>query len=356
MPFLVHLDYSCVMPTLNAMTLPRPKHWQEFEDIVLASYKLAWASPSLQKNGRPGQKQAGVDIYGPDNIGRPTGIQCKRYDTLSLSVVKGEIANASAFKGQLSMLYIATTADHDAKLQQEVRMMSDARVAAGDFAVGLLFWEDVEAGLYLNTAILKTFYPQISIPQQTTADRSRLLAALELGFYGPFLWQYVLLTFGEIGEMAHTEGDTVEVVLRIVEERAGHLLAPTDAQPVLESIREIRRGAYEGPRDDAAWAQVEAHARRIANRISNVSSLLPMSEGGMLDVGIGLGRVEHDVDGVPSKSYVNNLKQSLRAILPPSSTTALDAKFRAAARKRWGYQWANVIRSWIDRELRYGSW
>lgn len=344
------------MPTLNAMTLPQPKHWQEFEDIVLASYRLAWASPTLQKNGRPGQKQSGVDIYGPDNLGRRTGIQCKRYETLSLAVVKAEIANAAKFKGQLSTLFIATTADHDAKLQQEVRILSDARVAAGDFAVGLLFWEDVVAGLYLNAATFKTFYPQISIPQENNADRSRLLAALELGFYGPYLWQYVLLTFGEIGEMAHTEADTVEVVLRIVEERASQLLAPTDAQPVLDSVREIRRGTYEGDRDDAAWAQVEAHARRVANRISNASSLLPMAEGGMLDVGVGLGRVEHDVDGLPTKGYITNLKQSLRAILPASSSTTMDAKFRAAAKMRWGYRWANAIRSWIDRELRYGSW
>lgn len=345
-----------VMPTLNAMTLPQPKNWQEFEDIVLAAYRLAWASPSLQKNGRPGQVQNGVDIYGPDDIGRRTGIQCKRYDKLSFDVVKAEIANAEKFTGHLSTLYIATTADHDAKLQKEVRIISDARVAAGDFAVGLLFWEDVVSGLYLNTAILKAFYPQIVIPQASDADRARLLAALELGFYGPYLWQYVLLTFGEIGEMAHTEPDTVEVVLRIVEERANQLLAPIDAQPILDSVREIRRGTYEGSRDAAAWGQVEAHAKRVANRIFNASSLLPISEGGMLDVGVGLGRIEHEVDGVPPKTYVTNLKQTLRAILPASSAAALDPKFRAAAKKRWGYEWANVIRSWIDRELRYGGW
>ncbi|MEZ0496790.1 hypothetical protein [Sphingomonas sp. IW22] len=113
------------MPTLNAMTVPQPKNWQEFVDIVLASYRLAWSSLTLQKNGRPGQKQAGVDIYGPDEIGRRVGIQCKCYDTPSLAVVKSEIDNAGKFERQLSTLYIGTTADHDAKLQQEVRILSD---------------------------------------------------------------------------------------------------------------------------------------------------------------------------------------------------------------------------------------
>ena len=37
----VRLHYIRVMPTLNAMTLPQPKNWQEFEDIVLAAYRLA---------------------------------------------------------------------------------------------------------------------------------------------------------------------------------------------------------------------------------------------------------------------------------------------------------------------------
>ncbi len=344
------------MPTLNAMILPRPKNWQEFEDIVLASYKLAWSSPQLTKNGRGGQDQAGVDIYGPDEIGRRVGIQCKRYATLSLKVVKAEIKNAEKFVGTLSTLYVATTADHDSKLQQEIRILSDERVAQGRFAVGVLFWEDVQSGLFLNPAILKTHYPQITLPQADGVDRSRLLAALELGFYGPFLWRYVELTFGEIGEMAHTEPDTVEVVLRIVEERASQLLAPVDAQPILESVMAIRHGTYGSTRDQATWALVQFHARRVENRIKNASSLLVMAEGGMLDAGIGLGRIEHYADYNPPKAFTTNLKQSLSAILPEGSGKALEARFRAAAKTNAGYRWANIIRSAVDREIRYGPW
>jgi hypothetical protein len=95
---------------------------------------------NASENGRPGQKQQGVDIFGPDEIGRPAGIQCKRYKAaLTLKTVTDEITNAENFKQRLSALFIATTTDHDAKLQEQVREISDKRVAEGRFAVALLF-------------------------------------------------------------------------------------------------------------------------------------------------------------------------------------------------------------------------
>jgi hypothetical protein len=86
-----------------------------------------------QENGRAGQKQDGVDIYGPDDIGRPVGIQCKRYKPpLELAHVTADVDKAGKFKGQLTTLFVATTADYDAKLQQQVRLLSDKRVAQGN--------------------------------------------------------------------------------------------------------------------------------------------------------------------------------------------------------------------------------
>ena len=59
---------------------------------------LRWKSTTLQKNGRLGQKQNGVDVYGADEIGRPVGIQCKRYKPpLELKHVMDEIGKAEMF-------------------------------------------------------------------------------------------------------------------------------------------------------------------------------------------------------------------------------------------------------------------
>ncbi len=50
------------------MELPQPKNWQEFECLVLDALTQKWKSPNLQKIGRLGQKQHGIDIYGPDDL------------------------------------------------------------------------------------------------------------------------------------------------------------------------------------------------------------------------------------------------------------------------------------------------
>ena len=114
------------MPTIQSMELPVPRSWQDFETMVCDAQAQRWKSTTLQKNGRPGQRQNGVDIYGPDDVGRLVGIQCKRYKPfLTLKHVTDEVGKAETFEGQLTTLFIATSAAYDAKLQQQVRLLSN---------------------------------------------------------------------------------------------------------------------------------------------------------------------------------------------------------------------------------------
>jgi hypothetical protein len=64
----------------------------------------------------------------------------KRPSWAKVKDVEEEITKAKNFRGQLSALFLATTAEHDARLQEKVRLLSDQRVAQGEFAVALLFW------------------------------------------------------------------------------------------------------------------------------------------------------------------------------------------------------------------------
>lgn len=345
------------MPTIHSMSLPLPKNWQDFEDLVLAALGLRWKSTTLQKNGRPGQKQHGIDIYGPDDIGRRVGIQCKKYKgALDIKVVLAEIANAEKFKGRLSALFIATTADHDSKLQQEVRQLSDKRVATDQFAVSLLFWDDIIASLALNPAVVKSFYPQIQLSAHTEIDRDRLLAALEVGYYGPYLWEYVELTFGEVGQMANADPDTVDVILRIIEQRAAQLLAPADANVILESIKHLRSGCYTTKkRSRTTWQIVKEHAKRVADRVKSASSLLPIVEGNMLETGVTLGHIYHHVDDRPDKHLRDDLRRRLSSLLPETSQPTVDQKFVDAAKVKSGYAWAPRIYTCLDREIRWAA-
>ena len=88
---------AAIMPTISSSNIPTPKSWGEFEDIVLAAAKLRWNATDFFRNGRQGQKQDGVDVWGHDDD-RHIGIQCKNtIDGITLSVIKKEMTNAGAF-------------------------------------------------------------------------------------------------------------------------------------------------------------------------------------------------------------------------------------------------------------------
>ena len=50
-----------------------------FESLCLYLWKDIWQDSGAQKNGRRGQKQDGVDIFGREK-GQLIGVQCKQKD------------------------------------------------------------------------------------------------------------------------------------------------------------------------------------------------------------------------------------------------------------------------------------
>jgi hypothetical protein len=347
-------DIYTFMPTVQSMHLPLPQHWQDFETLVRDAQAVKWNSPTLEKNGRPGQEQHGVDIYGPDYLGRPVGIQCKRFKgPLKLDVVLDEISNAEAFKGFMTTLYLATTADHDSKLQEQVRLRSEKRAKEGKFAVGLLFWDEIVSGLVLNPAVLKAHYPQLTISSTGALDRERTLAALELGYYGADLWEYVQLVYGECGWMAQTDPDELIATIRILEHRTHQLLSSQDAKPLLESLSDTRDGCLAKKTRDSDWEPVEGYAKRASSRIQKASSLLPLAESNALEVGLQLGRIYHYIDDLPEDSLRKRVELRVRQVLGSGSDDAVSEGFMASEKLTSGYQWAMHIKGLVDREVRY---
>jgi hypothetical protein len=119
------------MPTLNSIALPPPREWSEFEDLCCDLWRLIWSDPNAQKNGRTGQSQKGVDIYGYPQGGTDIeALQCKATNWwrqgqhLTQKDIEAEIAMAMTFKPRLSRLIITTTAPRDATLQETVRTLS----------------------------------------------------------------------------------------------------------------------------------------------------------------------------------------------------------------------------------------
>ena len=159
------------MVTFISMLLTPPKSWDEFEDMCKSSFQLRWSNPNLNRHGRSGQRQDGVDVYGDDSLGRFVGIQCKNtVSGISTATIDDELLKAEKFRPKLTVLYIATTAPRDVSIQRYVRTLNDARQLKGLFPVDVVFWEDISFDLSKDPAVLKMYYPQMFERHQPTRE------------------------------------------------------------------------------------------------------------------------------------------------------------------------------------------
>lgn len=346
------------MTSIYSLEVPKPKNWQDFEAIALDALRLRWNSPDLSANGRPGQKQKGVDIFGPDDIGRRIGVQCKRYaKPLKFELVKAEVENSDAFEPALNTIYIATTQDRDAKLQMEVRLYSDKRVAAGKSAVGLLFWDDIVGGLGMNPSTFKSHYPNFALAEAHAFPRDRLLAALNLGYYGGHLWTYAKLIHGEFGWMANTDPDEFQIVLGIVRQCSISFLPASERDAVSDSLDEIIAVMNtEDVLSRGDWEMIETLCNRVSRRLVSLSSVAIL-ESNTLEVGRRLGAIDHGQDDEVSTAESSEMKRQVDAILPSECAKKTAAKFAEAGIMKYpyGYRWAPKIFAYVSQEIRFAN-
>lgn len=132
-----------------AKTIPKPRNWQDFERLCKKLFGEVWTCPTIKANGRSGQAQAGVDIYGiPHAHENYWGVQCKGKDDyqdkpLTEKEVDTEIEKARGFKPPLESFVIATTACKDAKIETYVREKDIESRRNGSFQIVLYCWEDL---------------------------------------------------------------------------------------------------------------------------------------------------------------------------------------------------------------------
>lgn len=130
-------------------TLRPPANWQDFETLCKRLWGEIWSCPEIQKNGRLGQEQSGVDIFGiPFGEDGYYGIQCKgksEYfnNQFTQNEILDEIEKAKGFEPKLKKLYLATTACNDNKTQSFVRQKNLEHKSQGLFEIHLFCWETI---------------------------------------------------------------------------------------------------------------------------------------------------------------------------------------------------------------------
>lgn len=128
----------------------KPSNWQDFEKLCKKLWGEIWGcSDTIKRNGRSGQKQNGVDVYGiPKGEMQYYGIQCKGKDDYSKSVlttqeIDEEIRKAESFKPNLKRFIFATTLNKDVKIEEYIRGKDLEYRTKGLFEVHLACWEDI---------------------------------------------------------------------------------------------------------------------------------------------------------------------------------------------------------------------
>jgi len=146
---------GCVAGPLQlAMTIakhiPKPKNWQDFERLCKKLFgEMFGCASTIKANGRPGQAQHGVDIYGvADGDTAYFGVQCKARDdeaaaTLTADEFDAEVERARAFRPKLARFFIATTAKKDVRLEEHARRRDLESRGQNGFSITLCCWEDL---------------------------------------------------------------------------------------------------------------------------------------------------------------------------------------------------------------------
>ena len=153
------------MPLLSGCQIPPPKNWQDFEALCADLWREEWQDGSIQRYGRCGQAQQGVDI-----VGRPTGgdsdgwagIQCKCIDAESVldkRTLQVEVEKAKNFNPTLSQYILATTGRKDAQLEQLCRTISEQHLKEGLFTVTILGWEDLVLLFEKHPSVMAKHFP-----------------------------------------------------------------------------------------------------------------------------------------------------------------------------------------------------
>jgi len=168
-----------------------PKEWGTFEDLCHALFKRVWHDPLAQKNGRRGQAQNGVDVFGSPNGDRRSyrGVQCKGKDSnygskAEWSEVLAEIAKAEKFSPKLDEWIFSTTAPVDAALQKAARELSVQRRAKGLFSIDVLGWEEIQALMADAPEVTVEFYPEHADHLPQVIETLRVLPSLETKLAG----------------------------------------------------------------------------------------------------------------------------------------------------------------------------
>ncbi|WP_299249063.1 hypothetical protein [uncultured Aquimarina sp.] len=133
---------------MRFIEIPKIENDILLEDLSKDILKTDKELSNVNVHGRPGQKQAGVDVYAREiETGNWIGIQCKVRSTnksFTKSELLKEVKEALNFNPKIEKYYLYTTLNRDTKTQAFERDINDSFLTSNDFTFEVKFWEDIQ--------------------------------------------------------------------------------------------------------------------------------------------------------------------------------------------------------------------
>jgi tetratricopeptide (TPR) repeat protein len=138
-----------------------PTNEDRFEDLCLELLKQHWAKPQLQRFGKRGERQDGVDLLDLGGTEPLYAAQCKLKEAskaLAPSEIQEEVNKAKSFQLPIGYYAILTTAKVSTSAQVTVREINQQHKAEGLFEVELFTWNRITDLLRQYPEVEKQFY------------------------------------------------------------------------------------------------------------------------------------------------------------------------------------------------------
>lgn len=151
----------------SSASIRQPKDWQDFERNSRILFECILEDIHVKNNGRNGQSQHGVDIYGRQN-GQGTrwiGVQCKGKDAgygghVTESELRAEVEKTRNFDPPISDFILITTAPDDAAIEMVARKITEERTQESNpLSVSVWGWSTLEARISQYPKALQAFHP-----------------------------------------------------------------------------------------------------------------------------------------------------------------------------------------------------
>lgn len=174
----------------NATRLNRPRDWQAFERLTRDLFARITGDVHMDLNGRSGQPQSGVDVFGIDQRSRArVGVQCRgRGDGLAWSTsrltareVNGEVKKARNFHPKLDVFVLLTTGPNDVRLKKAVAELNAEHERSGGFQIQVHGWDWIEGKLGEHFDLAIQYGPIAAVAEANSRSTKWSEIAREIG-------------------------------------------------------------------------------------------------------------------------------------------------------------------------------